>query len=311
MIGNCSVRQALAAAVVGTLTAVPAVNAAPATGSGTFSVGGQQGGFDVRACVVVRQPGEGAKLELVGSRDGRQVSIVSNGLNERYRRLDQVSIRLDPESPDYFADYRLTGDGWQRHEGESAGGPLISFAPGRVTVEGSFKQLGNRRSQPAVPGRIEADCPALTEQKIAVLRGEGEPAPAGEASGTASIAGSSGTFEPELCTLMQMGEGRYVLNMRGENGDLEVAVNAMRFSPEKSQQRVQLTFGEELWVAARVQEQGAWSLVNGDEAPGPLLTLDGKRIIAEGEFNLHGSDGRHARGRLTAYCPQMTTLSGG
>lgn len=289
----------------------PVAHSAAGKGSGDFQVDGRQGRFDVSACVVVEQPGKGARLELVGSREGRQVSVVSNGLNERYERVDQVSIRLDSESPAYFADYRLTDSGWQRHDGQPASAAPIAFSPGRVTVKGLFGQLGNRRSLPAVEGRIEADCPALTEAKIAALRGEAAAAQTGTASGTAAIDGVSAAFEPEMCSLMQMGPGRYVLNLRGEGSELEVAVSAMRFARDKSQQRIQLTLGEELWVATRVQEQGAWSLGNGEEAPGPLLTLDGKHIEAEGEFRLHGSDDRRARGRLEAYCPEMTTLSGG
>lgn len=299
------------AKAVGLMCTISTAFAAQAQGSGKghFSVDGHRSDFQLIQCVVIAEPGKGARLELIGREGDRQISVTSNGLNDRYRLIHDASIRLDQDSPAFHASYRLTDDGWLRQGDTAAEGPLISYEGERLVVEGKFKRLGSMHSQPAVTGRIEAECPTLTTEKIAMLKGQAIEPGGGEPSGTVAVDGRSGEFKPGTCTLMQLSDNNYILNLSGEGDALEIGINSMRFSDARAQQRVQISMGDDMWLATRVQNEGEWGEVNGDSAPGPLVTIEGKRITAAGEFRLHGAEERTAQARLEAYCPGMTTLS--
>lgn len=287
--------------------------AAASNGHGSFTVDGHSSDFDVHGCVVVKIPGKGGKLQMVGAHGEKtQVSVNSNDLSDKYRRVQQASISLDPSRSSYTADYYLQDGNWQRRDGKAVDGPLLHLSVGHVEVNGDFEQIGNVGPTAPVSGHIEADCPALTADKVALLTDEGQPEAVGKPTGHATLDGHGADFTPDMCAMMNIGDKGHILNIRGEGEQLGAMVQDMRTGPDETRQNVQLAFkdGTGIWSAHRVQKKGKWTTPDGKPASGPLLTIDGTHVEADGEFALGGSKGKRAHGHLEADCPNMADLSG-
>lgn len=302
----------MAAALLALALCQSAARAGEPLGSGSYAIDGRQGTFDVGHCVVMRIPGKGAKLQLIGSRDKLQVTINSNDLSDDYRKVQQASISFDPGVSSWTADYYLRDGAWERRGQKPVSGPLIRFSTGRLVVEGEFESIGASGPTPPVSGRIEAECPTLTADKVALLRNEGAPETVGEPTASVSFAGRELSFTPDMCVMKRIGSRGHMLNIRGEGEKLEAGVQDMRFSAEQTQQHVQLMFkdGTGIWRATRLQKSGKWQDVQGKPADGPLVVVDGTHVEAHGVLSLAGDESRTRTVHLEADCPAMAELSG-
>lgn len=291
---------------------LPAVQADEVLGAGQYRIDGRAGGFDVGHCVVMQIPGKGAKLQLIGSRGKLQVTVNSNDLSDDYRKVQQASITFDPAVSSWTASYYLRDGAWEKRGQKPADGPLVTFHAGRLVVEGDFERIGASGPTPPVQGSIEAECPTLTADKVALLREEGAPEAVGEPTASVSFAGRELSFTPDLCVMKRIGTQGHILNIRGAGEKLEAGVQDMRFSADQTQQNVQLMFsdGTGIWRATRLQRKGKWQDVQGNPAEGPLVVVDGTHVEAHGILSLAGDETRTRAVHLEAECPAMAELSG-
>ncbi|HKK07395.1 MAG TPA: hypothetical protein VKA44_00770, partial [Gemmatimonadota bacterium] len=136
------------------------------------------------------------------------------------------------------------------------------------------------------------------------------------AHGHAAVAGREGDFTPQLCAMLRTGRGPGNLLLQGSGDGLDLTVQTMHPPGGRVVQSVRVRWsgqGERgAWTAERHHRDGKWTDSHGEEAAGPILTIDGTHVTVDGPFrSVADPEAPTQHGHIEVTCPELAKSPGG